>query len=133
MRFKKSFVALIAIATLSIGLMACGKPRNVTSVSAQAFEAGIKTHDVQLLDVRTANEYDSVHISGAMNINVASPDFLVEAEKALSKDRPVYVYCRSGRRSLTAADILAKHGYDVVNLDGGIKEWTSEGLPVLCD
>ena len=45
--------------------------------------------------------------------------------------RDRYVYCRSGRRSLLAGEMLAKDGFTVVDLDGGILAWIKAGLPVV--
>ena len=53
-------------------------------------------------------------------------------EAGLPKDEPVYVFCRSGNRSLQAAQALVAAGYeDVRNVDGGILAWTATGLPVV--
>lgn len=108
----------------------CNSNDNVTSVSAAEFEKEIRTDSVQLLDVRTPQEYSEGHIEGAINIDIHSDDFRQIAEKELSKDSTVFVYCRSGRRSLDAADRLTKLGYKVVNLKGGIIEWKDSGLTV---
>lgn len=108
----------------------CTHNDNVISVSAPEFEKEIKTDTVQLLDVRTPQEYVEGHINGATNIDVQSDDFKEIAQRKLSKDLTVLVYCRSGRRSMTAADILTKLGYKVVNLEGGIIEWKENNLPV---
>lgn len=86
---------------------------------------------VQLLDVRTPEEYAEGHINGATNINVQSDNFREMAVRELSKDSTVLVYCRSGRRSLTAAEILIKLGYKVVNLKGGIIDWKENGRPLV--
>lgn len=82
-----------------------------------------------MLDVRTAGEYAEGHIAGAKNIDVQKAGFRNMAAAQLPKDRTVWVYCRSGRRSLTAARILKKEGYEVVNLKGGIMEWEQKGKP----
>lgn len=103
---------------------------NITSVSAAEFEQEIKADSVQLLDVRTPQEYADGHIAGALNIDVQADDFQQLAEKGLSKDSTILVYCRSGRRSLDAAEILTRLGYRVVNLKGGILDWQASGLPV---
>lgn len=97
---------------------------------AAEFRSEIQSHNTQLVDVRTPEEFDESHISGAVNIDVKSADFMPRAMQSLSKERPVYVYCRSGRRSLQAGEMLAKKGYRVVNLSGGIIEWTGNNLPV---
>lgn len=108
----------------------CNSNENVVSVSAAEFEKEIKTDSVRLVDVRTPEEFADGHIAGALNINVKSGDFRQKAERELSKDSVVLVYCRSGRRSLDAAKILTELGYKVINLKGGIIEWSEAGLPV---
>lgn len=122
------FVILMAMSAVQIS--GCNGNENIVSVSAPEFDKEIKADSVQLLDVRTPQEYAEGHIDGALNINLQSDDFQKMAEKDLSKDATILVYCRSGRRSMDAAEILTKLGYKVVNLKGGIIEWKEEGLPV---
>lgn len=132
-KIVKFLVVMAAMCLFSAEASGCGRENGVRSVSVEAFEADIKSDGAQIVDVRTAEEFRAGHIEGAVNIDVQSSDFQERMEKELSKDKTVYVYCRSGRRSLTAADILADHGYKVVNLKGGIIEWTEEGRPVVED
>lgn len=117
----------------ALQVSSCNGNNKIISVSAPEFEKEIKADSVQLLDVRTPQEYADGHIVGAMNINVQSDDFQKIAEKELSKDFTILVYCRSGRRSMDAAEILAGLGYTVVNLKGGIIEWQDTGMPVTVD
>lgn len=114
----------------AIQMSGCNDNDNIVSVSAPEFDTKIKTDSVQLLDVRTPQEYAEGHIKGALNINVQSDDFQQMAEKELSKDSTILVYCRSGRRSMDAAGILTRLGYRVINLKGGIIEWKEDGLTV---
>ena len=86
---------------------------------------------VQLLDVRSPMEYAEGHLPGAVLIDVKDSTFLSKAKEMLSQNRPVAVYCRSGRRSATAAAMLVKAGYDVVNLKGGILAWQSDGREIV--
>ena len=108
----------------------CNGNENIVSVPAPEFDKAIKADSMQLLDVRTPQEYAEGHIDGALNIDVRSDDFQKMAEKDLSRDSTILVYCRSGRRSMDAAKILTRLGYKVINLKGGIIEWKEEGLPV---
>ena len=72
-----------------------------------------------LLDVRTPEEFSERHLEGAVNIPVDQ----VEARMSeIPRDRPVVVYCRSGARSMSAARILRRGGYDAEDL-GSINEW----------
>ncbi len=111
----------------------CTHNDNIVSVSALEFEKEIKSDSFQLVDVRTPQEYTEGHIDGALNINVQSDDFKELAQRELSKDSTVLVYCRSGRRSLDAAEMLTRLGYNVVNLKGGIIEWKKDGLPLVSE
>ena len=117
----------------AIQISGCNGNDNIVSVSAPEFNKEIKADTVRLLDVRTPREYAEGHIEGALNIDIHSDDFRRMAEKELSKDSTVLVYCRSGRRSMDAAEILARLGYKVVNLKGGIIEWKEDGLPVTAE
>ncbi len=83
-----------------------------------------------LLDVRTREEYDSGHLAQATLVPLQELEQRL-AELPPQKDRPFLIYCRSGNRSVSAATILAKHGYTkVFNLKGGIKEWVQHKFPV---
>lgn len=130
LKFFKRAIYLIAMTMFISPASGCNSNTNITSVSASEFQKEIKTDSVQLVDVRTPQEYADGHIEGAININVQSDNFQQMAVKELSKDKTVLIYCRSGRRSLKAADILTGLGYKVVNLKGGVIEWEEDGLPV---
>jgi len=86
---------------------------------------------VQLVDIRTQEEFKQGHIENADNINVLDSSFVKEITK-YQKDIPVYVYCTAGgKRSEDAAKILKENGYNVVNLEGGLIEWTKIGNKVV--
>ena len=78
---------------------------------------------MQRLDVRTVAEYSEEHIPGSININVLDEQFAAVADSTLQKDKPVALYCRSGKRSKKAADILSKRGYTVYDLGSGFNGW----------
>lgn len=81
-----------------------------------------------LIDVRTAEEFASGHIDGAINIPVES---LGERLGEVPRDVPVVLYCRSGRRSAAAAELLAQASYAQVYDLGGIQTWEAQGRPVV--
>ncbi len=83
-----------------------------------------------LLDVRTPEEFKAGHLPGALMIDWNGENFETVALDTLPKEKTVAVYCRSGRRSASAAGTLVKYGYRVVNLSGGIKAWTAAGKPI---
>lgn len=84
-----------------------------------------KEEGIILLDVRTLEEYTEKHIPGSILIPVEVIEKEAQA-KLKNKDATIFVYCRSGRRSVIAAEILVKQGYkNVFNL-GGINDWQYE-------
>ena len=123
---------LLSVMALFTGcLTSCGQ-QDIKSVDADEFEKTISRDGVQLLDVRTEAEFREGHIASdkVKNIDYRQPDFVEQAYGELDKGRPVAVYCRSGRRSMDAARLLAKRGFEVINLKGGILEWQEKGKPV---
>lgn len=85
------------------------------------------TPDVQLLDVRTAQEFESQHLDRAVNVDINGGNFENKAA-SLDKSKPVFVYCMVGGRSGKAAEKLAAMGFlEVYDLEGGIMKWNAEG------
>ena len=126
---KKLFTILMGM--LGMVSVSCAKGDSIQSVNVNEFEKQIKNKHVQLVDVRTADEYAGGFIAGALNIDVFDAQFIQKADKVLDKAKPVYVYCRSGKRSMSAARKLARAGYRVVNLEGGIMGWQAAGKAVV--
>ena len=121
------------VCAFSLGLWACAGKQKVEykNLSSAQFEELIKNPNVQLVDVRTLAEHMEGHIPGSININVKDEaGFPAAVDELLDKSREVAVYCRSGRRSRTAADLLVKKGFKVYNLDKGILNWIEEGREI---
>ena len=123
----KGFIIVI----FSTLFTSCSSHQGIESVTADEFENALYDGHVQLLDVRSADEYAQGHIANAENIDVQQPDFIDKAQAKLDYTNPVYVYCHSGRRSMLAAQKLVKAGFKVVNLRDGIVGWEDAGKPVL--
>ena len=107
----------------------CGNAKNnesVKTVKTEEFAEMMAQKDVRLIDVRTPEEYAEGHLAGAENIDVKAASF---AERIKGIEGKVAVYCRSGKRSMMAAELLAKQGCTVYNLDGGILAWQKAGKP----
>ncbi len=123
---------LILILMALMLLTACGQAKenkqgaeymNITAEEAK------KIMDSQegyiILDVRTQEEYDEGHIPGA--ILIPNTEIEARAEENLpDKDQLILVYCRSGRRSKMAAEVLAELGYTNIREFGGIIDWPYE-------
>ena len=102
---------------------------DIELISAQQVHEAINNEDsLQLVDVRTQEEYEVSHLKGAQNICLESSDFEKKI-KLLDKDKPVYVYCKKGGQSTKAAEKLKKLGFTkVYDLDGGIRSWEEKKL-----
>ena len=120
-------MAMILAALMAAG---CGNAQNkqvsITTVGVEEFSEKMAQKDVRLIDVRTAKEYAEGHLAGAENIDVKAADFALCIKDIKGA---VAVYCRSGKRSMTAAEQLAANGCMVYNLVGGILAWQKAGKP----
>ena len=82
----------------------------------------------QLVDVREPYEREAGRIpDDTAHIEL---DRLTDEAGSIDRDRPVVFYCRSGSRSALAAEAFSAAGYDAHNLDGGLKAWVADGLPI---
>src|SRR5690606_11445036 len=118
------FTLVMAICLLS------GCAAQYKSVNANQFNRLSSQEDIQLVDVRTIEEYEAGHIKDAVNINVQDSSFRSEINK-LDKNKAVLVYCRSGKRSNDAAEIMKEAGFTkIVNLEGGILSWEEAAMPI---
>lgn len=90
----------------------------------------VASKDWLLIDVRSPEEYASGHIPGAINIPHKSiVNYLSELQE--HKDKPIILYCRSGRRAKLAMRVLQEHDFtDVMHLEGDILGWNEAGYAV---
>ncbi len=89
-----------------------------------AFKAAIRQKKVQLVDVRTPREYKGGHIGKAVNIDLFQGGSFKQAFEKFDKNKPVYLYCRSGSRSKKAAQKILDMGFEkVYDLQGGYMRW----------
>lgn len=101
-----------------------------STVSAQVFQSAINKPGTQVLDVRTAGEFNGGHIANALQANWNDPNEFESRTQHLNKQETVYVYCQAGGRSAAAQAYLIEKGFKVVNLEGGMSNWKMNGLPV---
>lgn len=83
---------------------------------------------LQVVDVRTGVEYAGGHIRGALNVPITALASRL-ASLGLDRSRPVVAVCLSAHRSPPAVRLLRRHGYDAVELAGGMLAWRAAGLP----
>ena len=126
---KKILTFLVA----TLGLTTACAQANYENTDVKGFAELMNDPNVVVLDVRTAEEFGEGHLEGALNIDQAQSDFIQKAKEALPAEKTIAVYCRSGRRSASAAEGLATEGYKAVNLKGGILAWKEAQMPVNTD
>lgn len=127
MRLKKvSIIFLFAFNTVSC------LAQIKTSLTASEFEAGIVNKDsVQLLDVRTAQEYNSGHLKNALLADWKDKNEFERRIGFIDKQKPVYIYCLGGGRSAAAAAKMRAAGYvNVFELKGGINAWKADSKEI---
>lgn len=117
----KLFCFLLLLSSLSCANNATDRQ---TKLSPDAFENMLQEDPaIQLLDVRTPEEFASGYISGAINLNFYDDDFAQQIAK-LDKTKPVMVYCAKGGRSASAAEQLKDAGFPkIYDLTGGMYAW----------
>ena len=123
---------------LATSLTACnGQNKQTTTIAKEIapekFQDMAKdTANVQILDVRTPQEWQTGIIHNAMEINFYDPNFQKEVAQKLSKDKTVLVYCAVGGRSHQAMEQMHSMGFKAVySMQGGINAWKGAGFPVV--
>ena len=90
------------------------------------------SNDPVYIDVRTPQEFESVHIAGARNIPLPDLHTYVDELKALSQKRPIKLVCRTQNRVKIAYEYLTNNGLTNCEiLDGGLTQWVDQGNPVI--
>ena len=117
---------ILLFLSLMASMIVFSQENNFQSVNNEKFAKIIKKKKVQLIDVRTAQEFSTGHLPKAQNIDMRQADFQEKAGKELKTKYPVAVYCRSGRRSKIAAQKLVTQGFEVYELNTGIAQWKGD-------
>ena len=124
---KKAFL-LIAVAILFVACQESKTPDpSVELITVEEMDSLVELGKVQLIDVRTPEEYNEGHIENALNINFYDDNF-EELIEQVDKTKPVAVYCGKGGRSAKCASYMKNAGFTkIYDLNGGITEWKFKG------
>lgn len=126
------FIGLVAMSFLGFGCQS-GESGSIRQISAEEFK-GVLDRDssVALIDVRTQEEYEQVRVPH-IKARIEYQDIAAQIDTTrFPKDLPVYLICRSGRRSLVAAKELSDLGYrQPINIAGGTLAWEKAGYPTI--
>lgn len=115
---KLLFILIALMGYSTVGLT------QIKTITAEKAAWMMKKKNVTVLDVRTEAEVREGAIAKSVNLDVLQEDRFREQIKKLNKKSKYIIYCRSGKRSLTAATIMQKQGFkNVINMEGGILTW----------
>lgn len=135
-------IKTVSVLLLSFAFVSCTEAQDVSSKKGQVeiesnFAKDVSVEEFQkliaqegaLVDVRTPGEYAQGHLENATNINIFASSFNEQVSK-LDKNKPVYLYCKSGGRSAKAMSQLKGLGFTkLYNMVGGYSGWSARGLP----
>ena len=133
----KKTISLVLL-SLSLSVASCQNQQNGNAskqisitIPVDEFDKKLtEIKDVQLVDVRTPEEYQEGHLKGAINYNLNGDDFESNLSK-LDKNKPVMVYCLAGGRSAEAAKRMKEKEFaEVYNMKGGIMKWNAANKPL---
>jgi rhodanese-related sulfurtransferase len=126
---RQPFLLLFITSAIAWSLVACGSTQPVfkTVDAAHAGPLAAK-RNIVVLDVRTPAEYSEGHLPNAINIDYLDPSF-ADKIRELNKKKKYLVYCRSGKRSTQALELMKQQNFkNVTNMLGGMLQW--QGLVV---
>ena len=124
---RRTGLALVALLIAAAALAGDPVPTPVTADKVHERQQQ-KDASLFVLDVRAPEEYAAGHVPGAVNI---PHDQVASRLAEVPKDKDVVLYCRSGRRSALAGEVLAGSGYTRLQLmQGDMPGWTAKGWPV---
>jgi rhodanese-related sulfurtransferase len=127
----KKLVIVLGVILLMVALGCKTEPQDAKIVTPEEMQSILELDGVQLVDVRTPEEYKEGYIEHSQNIDFKSPTFEEDIKK-LDKTKPVIVYCKSGNRSAKSSKKLIEAGFEkVYDLEGGITEWRYKGFDVI--
>ena len=133
----KNLMMLVLSVSLVIGVVltgGCVQEQIIEDITPQEAFTLIQDNqnnpDFVIIDVRTPQEFAEEHIENAINMDYYSETFRDELNN-LDKNKTYLVYCRSGKRSGNALDIMKELNFREAYNIGGIIEWKAAGLPTI--
>ncbi|WP_435134238.1 thioredoxin domain-containing protein [Formosa sp. A9] len=123
---KAQFLIRLYLGLMFLSVMACQQDEHRLLAPSGVAQIIEEQQTLQIIDVRTPEEFNGGHLEDAKNFNWKDDSF-TDQISALNPSEPILVYCLSGGRSAKAAEYLRNEGFKYVyELDGGIVKWRSE-------
>ncbi|MCK8059086.1 MULTISPECIES: rhodanese-like domain-containing protein [unclassified Fusibacter] len=115
-----NYILILFVAVVVLYFLTKNNKSDVDQISSETLKDLLKEKNHQFIDVRTPSEFSASKIKGFKNIPLAS---LNSRKHEIKTDQPVVVICASGARSMSAASMLTKSGYKVINVKGGMSSY----------
>ncbi|MGI9527926.1 MAG: rhodanese-like domain-containing protein [Weeksellaceae bacterium] len=123
----KKILLFLSLLIASIACKNQARADGIDLISVKQFEEEYDPASDILLDVRTAKEYKEGYIKDAINVDVLDEKKFKQEIQDLDRDKTVYLYCRTGRRSAVASKLLKEEGFrEIKDLIGGIEQWNKK-------
>ncbi|MTG97449.1 rhodanese-like domain-containing protein [Myroides albus] len=122
----KTLFLTVMLSSLSLSASYAQENNDKFLLNKESFEVISKDNKSNVIDVRTAKEFSEGSIGEAKNIDFLKEDF-IDQMKQFDKQEPIYIFCKSGKRSAKAKQALVNEGFlQVYELDGGYTKWIEE-------
>ncbi|MGB2088050.1 MAG: rhodanese-like domain-containing protein [Psychroflexus salarius] len=126
MKLLRPFFILIFVL---LQMTSCQKNTDVQLITPDEYQRLNQLEDVQLIDVRSVEAFQDLHLKGAQNL-VYDAEFSKKIMK-LDKSKPVAVYCKTGGLSKKCVEILKDSGFvKIFDLKGGLSKWKHSGISI---
>ena len=125
-KVKKITLLIIAFVLFLVGCSSNGtnSTRSYENISTDEAQSMIAKKEVDIIDVRTPEEFASGHVPEAVNLPLQDLESRVFT---LDKNKSYLIVCRSGNRSGQASEILVSKGFShIYNMEGGMNQWKGE-------
>lgn len=129
---KRMMITIVGSVLLLSALYVLAQDKDILISPSDTHKLLQSDSTIVVLDVRTPAEFNSEtgHLAHALLLPVQELERRVD-ELQKYQHKLIIVYCRTGHRSTTAAEILLKRGYNVCNMEGGITRWRAEQFPII--
>lgn len=128
---RKLILSLLSVCGIVSG---CKTHKTVVVLEPEEFITAMQGDSMAvLLDVRRPSEYAEGHIKNAVNLDWLDSVRFNEGLLLIDKKHTYYIYCRSGRRSNAAAIRMQEAGYRVFDMNGGVLQWKTLGMPLVIE
>ena len=117
---------IVSFLLMSFFFLNCNTQEELSSISTNELKTLLQNDTIQLLDIRAPEEVKLGSIDKAKFANFFDDDFAEQVSTKFDIEKPIYIYCRSGNRSVKALKLLKPKGYVVINVLGGYNKWKAE-------